>query len=300
MPDPVKQVNDDNLDPGDQNLNPDDPNLNDEHLDDENLNDENQISEADQAAIDLATQAGWQDKEAWVEAGGDENDWTSAKRFNQTKSIIDSNKSLRAETDRMKHDFDNRITGLQKFHQQALKTQIENLKRTRDEAAEDADMPAYKQANKDLEALESPVIEKTPPPNNQQEFIQRVIDAPETQAFIVANPWIKDGSAKGTHGLQVFTTWLETNKNNPDALLHEGLAMVKQSSEQAFPATNQNRNKVVTMGERNNKPNKLLKKHGVTMDSLSSDEMGIWNSTKSAWKDEAEFLQSVADSRKEV
>jgi len=234
-----------------------------------------------------------------VEAGGNPDDWTSAKRFNQAKSIIESNKSLRAQTDRMEYDFNRRISNLQKLHDQTLKTQIENLKRTRDEAAEAADMPAYNQANKDLDALDNPTAEPNKSTNDQSAFVQRVVDAPETQAFISANPWIKENSPKGVHGLNVFTQWLEANKSNPDALLHEGLAMVKQSAEKAFPAKNTNRDKVTTMGERNNKPNKNPQKHGLTMKGLSHDEKMVWESTRSAWKDEAEFLQTVADSRKE-
>lgn len=287
MPDPIEQINEDDL--GQDDLNQDD--LGQDELD--------QISDADQAAIDLAVSGGWKDKEAWVEGGGDEEDWTSHKRFNQTKSIIDDNKSLRAKTDRMEHDFDQRINGLQKFHEQTLNRQIENLKKTRDDAAEEADMPAYKQANEDLEVLEKKSVQPPPQADDQQAFVQRVVDAPETQAFIAENPWIKEGGPKGVHGLQVFTQWLETNKNNPQALLHEGLAMSKQSAEAKFPATNENRNKVVNMGERQNKLKAPNRKHGVTMDTLSSDERGIWDSTGSAWKDQAEFLQSVADSRKE-
>ena len=140
---------------GDPARNDDEPIIDNDNLDnqqDDNQNDNQddnipQHTESEEKALGM----GWKGKDDWE---GDPDDWTNAKRFLQTRDIIESNKSLRANQDRMQSEFSNRINNLQKFHEQNVNSQISALKTKRDNAASDADMDTYNQANKYIDELE--------------------------------------------------------------------------------------------------------------------------------------------------
>lgn len=256
----------------------------------ENLDDEPVVSDAEKKATGL----GWRPKDEWK---GDEDDWTGAKRFLQTREIIESNKHLRSDIDKMNHEFDNRIQNLQKFHQQNLNTQIQSLKDKRDSAAQDADMETYHAANKQLDDLQT-----QPAPlndnNDQQQFVTNIVNHPVTQSFINENPWIKEQGAKGVYGQKIFADWVTQNTNNPNAILEEGLKLVKESVNREFPQNNPNREANQSMGDKGGGARKTTPKNRLSMSDLSREENNIWHAMGSTWKNQEDFLIAVADARK--
>ncbi len=277
-----------NLNPDD---NPDDQNLDDNLNQDDHINDEPQISQSDQDA----SQLGWQPKDQWE---GDPDEWTSSKRFLQTREIIESNKTLRANQDRMEHDFNKRLDGVKQFHDQQLKSKIEDLKNKRDSAAEDGEMETYKEANKQLDELENQEVSRETPqqPVNQQEYAKAVYEHPVTQKFVNENDWIRGNSPKAVYAQKVFADYLTNNSAN--GTIEEGLNLVTESVNREFPQNNPNRQTNNQMGDRGNGPRKQAQRNRLTMDDLTREETGIWNAMGSTYKDQAEFLQAVADSRK--
>lgn len=281
MPDPAQ-----NLDDGDQI---DDNQIDDNQVDDHHIDDEPQISEAQQKAMDL----GWVPKDKWE---GDEDNWNSAPNFLRTREIIDNNKALRAEQDKMRHDFDKRIENNNKLSQQMMDMKVSELKGKRDAAAADADMPAYQDANKQLDEIEkSDVSRETPPPANTENYAKAVYDHPVTQQFITENPWIRGGAPKAIYGQKIFADYIQ---QNPTGTIEEGLELVKTSVNREFPQVNQNRQNAKQMGDRGNGPKKIASKNTLTMDDLTSQERAIFSGLGSGWKDEKDFLQAVADNRK--
>lgn len=254
-------------------------------------NDEPQMSPTEQKAREL----GWKPLE---EFQGHPDDWATPGMFLKTRELVETNKSLRSEVDSMKHDFSKRIDGLQKFHEASLEAQRQALIAKRDQAASEADMDAYKQANDQLDALDA----KDQPQQTQQlptdQLMKQVVSHPVTQQFISENPWIREQSAKGVYGQKVFADWLESNINNPNAVLEDGLKFVKDSVNKEFPQMNPNRNTNMQMGDRGNGPRRIQTKNTLTMNDLTAEERGIWNSMGDSWEDQADFLQAVADSRK--
>lgn len=288
MSDPAQNI--DNNDPNNNDGVIVDNSVNNQNPDD-NFDDEPQVSQSDQDA----SQLGWQPKEEWE---GDPDEWTSSKRFLQTREIIESNKSLRANQDRMEHDFNKRLDGVKQFHDQQLKSKIEELKNKRDSAAEDGEMDVYKETNKQLDELEkSDVSRETPQqPVDQQSYANAVYQHPVTQKFVAENEWIKGNGAKAVYGQKVFADYLKNNSAN--GTIEEGLNLVKESVNREFPNHNPNRETNNQMGDRGNGPRKQAPRNRLTMDDLTREEQGIWNSMGSTYKDKEEFLQVVADSRK--
>jgi len=274
----------------DDNLEEDDEVLQTSSEPQENLDDEPVFSDAEKKARKF----GWRPKDEWK---GDEDDWASSKRFLQTRDIIESNKHLRSDIDRMNHDFDSRIQNLQKFHQQNLDSQVDALKDKRDSAAEDADMVTYRAANKQLDDLQ-----KQPEPqrvdNDQQQLMNNIVNHPVTQSFVQENPWIREDGAKGTYGKKIFADWVGQNTNNPNATLEEGLKLVKESVNREFPQSNPNRKTNQSMGDKGSGPRKTTSKNRLSLDDLSRVETSIWHAMGKTWKTEEDFLIAVADSRK--
>lgn len=228
---------------------------------------------------------GWVSKE---EFKGDPDDWNSAKRFLRTRDIVEDNKALRAKTDRMESDFNRRIENLQKLHDQQLEIKTSDLKDKRDLAASEADMEAYDKANKDLDALETKPIQPT-----KQQVLEGVVNHPATQQFLVENPWIKIQDEKGSYGQKVLSQWIESNYNNPNAMIEHGLAHTKREVDLKFAAQNKNSMSDSSTGRR-----RASKNHGLSMENLSVEEKNIWDTMGKTWKNQKDFLQSVADMRK--
>ena len=236
-----------------------------------------------------AGKLGWMPKDEW---DGDPDDWSSAKRFNQTRDIIESNKTLRSKIDSMENNFETRISGLQKIHSQNLELKIKELNDKKDLAASEADMETYDQAKKDLDELEE---DKTPEPLSQKEVLGRIVNHPSTQKFIVENPWIKEKSAKGIYGQKVFSDWIQQNQNNENVTLEDGLAFIKASVDTEFAEKASTK---PAMGDHSTGARKGGNVVRLTMNDLSSDEKHIWDTMGKTWKNAKEFLQSVADMRK--
>ena len=266
-----------------------DATLQDDYVDD-HAEDKPEVPDAEKKASGM----GWRPKDEWK---GDEDDWSSAKRFLQTREIIESNKHLRSDIDKMNFDFDSRIQNLQKFHQQNLNSQIQSLKDKRDSAAADADMETYQAANEQLD-----VLQKQPAPvnvdNNQQQFVANIVNHPVTQSFIQENPWINENGAKGTFGKKIFADWVNQNANNPNAILEQGLSLVKESVNREFPQINPNRETNQSMGEKGGGARRSVSRNKLTMNDLTRVENNIWHAMGNTWKSEKEFLQAVADDRK--
>ncbi len=254
----------------------------------ENLDEQPVVSDAEKKATGL----GWRPKDEWK---GSEDDWSSAKRFLQTREIIESNKHLRSDIDKMNHEFDNRIQNLQKLHEQNLDSQIEVLKDKRDSAAQDADMDTYHAVNKQLDDLQK---QPASVDNNSQQLVNNIANHPVTQTFIQENPWIKEDGAKGIYGKKIFADWVGQNTNNPNATLEEGLKLVKESVNREFQQTNPNRETSQSMGDKGSGSRKTTARNRLSMSDLSRVENNIWHAMGKTWKNEEDFLQAVADSRK--
>lgn len=259
---------------------------------DDNINEPDQISESELQARTL----GWKPKEDF---SGDPEDWNTHRGFLKNREIIENNKSLRSDMDRMSHDFNQRLDGVNRLHEQSLKQKVEELKTKRDSAAQEADMDTYREANKQLDELEkTDVSRETTTQPSQQDVMVGIVNHPTTQAFINDNQWIKGNDAKAVYGQKVFTDWISANANNPGAILEDGLEHVKQLVNQQFKQTNPNLDNAQQMSERGQGNRKTQQRNSLTMDDLDPAERGIWRSMGSTWKDQADFLQAVADARK--
>lgn len=288
MSDPAKNLDD----PNNQNF--DDPN---ENIDpNENLEPQDQvIDEPEFSESELqARSLGWKPKD---EFGGDPDDWNTHRGFLKNRELIESSKALRANQDRMESEFNRRLDGVNKIHEQSLNLKIEELKNTRDSAAEEADMDTYHAANKQLEELNKPTVEDQPQ-MSPQDLMVAVVNQPVTQTFINENQWIKGDGPKAVYGQKVFADWIAANSNNTTAMIEDGLNLVKQSVNNAFPQTNPNLNNAQQMSERGQGSRKTPQRNSLTIADLTPAERGIWRSMGNTWKDEADFLQSVADTRK--
>ena len=250
-----------------------------------------EYTELEQKALDM----GWRPKEEWK---GDESEWTNAKDYVKFGEVMQANRNLHSKIDHMQNKFDERLKNLQTFHEQNLKAQVDKLKAERDHAASEADMETYQRANEQIDKLLEAEPNK-PQIKDPTAVVNNIISHPTTQDFIKKNPWIEGNSAKAVYGQKVFSDWLQQNIDNPDAHLEDGLRQISESVSREFPKTNPNRDNVQTMAERKGGPKKAATQIGLTMDELNAEELRIWQTMGSTWKNQEAFLQTVIDSRKE-
>lgn len=222
---------------------------------------------------------GYMDKDAWVAAGKDPDEWVSPEVFKERGIRIEETSKLRKQLSQIQQEADNRIANLNKLHRIQLENERNKLLLDRDNAIETADKAEVRRLDQALE--------------KNQELQKDLADVPAKPAEVVEweseNQWIFDPEDPRTApAIAAFTEAQKAGKTMASCILAADRAAAKiQTTEPsvkrtAMPAADTPKARQVSGG-----------KIQLTMKDLTPLEL----SCRMMWSNEKEFLQAVADDR---
>lgn len=257
-----------------------------EGQEDDQGQDDQQQDEAPQLSPeqDKASRNGWTNKDAWIEAGKEPDDWVSANRFNEKGDMLDQIKSLRDDVTSSKQDFEQRLDNQQKLADIQLAAQRKDLTAQRKDAIENADVDKVDEIQGQLDELsKAPVATKPAASTSQQ----------SEDDWNSSNPWILEQTPKAAYAKQEYSAALSRGQNSSDAI-----KSMEAKVAEHFPATNPRRDNAPAQESNRSKPGNKQTERKLQWSDLSRDEEKIYQHMPDAWANKAEFLATVVDTRK--
>jgi len=144
----------------------------------EEATEEKPLEKAADPMVEKAAKSGWTDKEAWIGAGKDEDEWVDAAEFVRRKPLFDKIHSL----GKALKDKDEKIEAVSKYAQKAAETArnkvIQEFEEQRRKAVEVGDVEAFEQADKQLQEVRKEDLPEAKPaepqiPAEVQEFAKK-------------------------------------------------------------------------------------------------------------------------------
>lgn len=249
-----------------------------EQLASEQQEEQPDLSPAEQKAWD----DGWRPEDQFE---GNPENWKTAGEYNLYGEMQTQVRDAKAETRRAQNEMDGRIANLNKLHTAQQEAAINDLKAQQRQAVEEADTAKYDKLQTQIEntAVVEPVASQ----------VDSVI-----KDWNDANPWVNDGSDKA----QDAQGWYQRAAAQPGATAQSVLAYVDKRVAEVYPEQRQTnpRRESETMTEQSRQP-RQRQRNGkeLTMNDLTAQEAKEYEQFgKSMFKDEKQFLKSVADARK--
>jgi hypothetical protein len=249
----------------------------------EQLIDDQQEGQADLSpAEQKAWDDGWRPEDQFE---GNPENWKTAGEYNLYGEMQTQVRDAKAETRRAQQDMDSRIASLNKLHSAQQEAAINDLKAQQRQAVEEADTVKYDQLQTQIE---NTVVETPVTPQVDQSITE----------WNAKNQWIDDGSDKAAQA-QAFFNIAATK---PGATTQSALAYVDDQISKLYPEQ-QNKNprrESATMTEQSLQPRQRQRAgKELSMNDLTAQESREYELFgKSMFKDEKQFLKSVADARK--
>ena len=229
---------------------------------------------------DKAREGGWKPKAEWQ---GEPDEWRSAEVFNERGEWIDKHKAQTKRMDEMENKFSSRLDNQRKMMDAQYETQKKELIRKRDDAIDDADRETANKFQDEIDSIKK-IDEPASTVNNQAE----VLDSWNT-----SNPWILQNNPKAAYGKQQFSAY-----QNQGMGAQQAIAAMESDVRREFPDINLQRQNA-PLQEGGTPPGGKPKPRKLTMGDLNSDELKYYRSMPGAWKNDADFLQTVQDVRGE-
>lgn len=258
--------------------------------------------EAVDPEVSEAKSRGWTSKAEWVASGKNADDWVNAKHFNEKGRLISQARKL--ET--LEKTFDSRINNVKVLYDaqlRTLKTENAQLLQAKKEAVTYGDYDAVQKI--DAQLMDNAVNQVSISQAAQQASAPQTtpqVDLEKEAAWERENQWINtQDPASPEFGKAVYTRNLyqQLLQQYPTSTADERIAYINREVAQKFPAApkvNANRDKPAMT---DTKTSTHAKGGKLTMADLTPDERGQWNAFgKLMYKNEAEFLQTVADTRR--
>lgn len=244
---------------------------------------ENENEEPQNTAEDLARSGGWKPQDEWE---GPKEDWRSAEVFNERGEWIQRHKTQEKRINDIESTFNQRMDNANKIHQAQLEMQKSELQRKRDEAIELADKETANKFQDDIDTLNSQQVVEAPAAaaDNQQ----AVLDS-----WNKNNPWIFQGGPKTAYARSQLQSYIGQGQS-----VEQAIAGVDRDIAREFPTVNTNRDKQ-PLTEGGTRPGAKRGSRKLGMSDLTSEELRYYRAMPGAWKNEAEFLQAVQDTRGE-
>lgn len=232
------------------------------------------------------------------------NHWRSAEDYNDRGDMINSVRAAKKQAEEAQAHADKALERNNQFHHMQNEMQIkriDDLERQLKDTVEVGDTAGFDRIQsqiKDEQQNFIPVPEPEAPPRVDVSEGTRLIEK-----WNAENPWISEHSPEASFAKAEFERYLQQNNTpgkDPNILVTGAIAQVEHAMGRQFPdesGVNENRHKPSKfshgrMGSRGTR--------SLSMDDLTREEMGVWNSQKDAYKDPEEFLSIVANSRKGV
>ena len=232
---------------------------------------------------------GHMSKEAWEESGKDPEEWRSPEVFEERGKWINRVKGLEGDMKSMQTGFDQRIQGLNQLHNHQLQNTIKDLEAKRDSAIDEADTPAAKVLQEQID--QTRVVQ-----NATQAPAQAPARDPAIASWEADNAWVMNpDDPKTAFANAKFNQYAQ----QPGMTAETALKLVDSDISKAFPDVNHNRNNAsVAEGARGPGGKRSAATQSVSWEDLTHQEKVIYNSGPEAWGTKEKFLKAVADDRK--
>lgn len=229
--------------------------------------------------VEKPVSKGYMDKDAWIAAGKDPDEWVSPEVFKERGIRIEETSKLRKQLSQIQQEADARIANLNKLHRIQLEQERNKLLLDRDNAIETADKAEVKRLDQALE--------------QNRELQKELSEAPQKPAEVVEweseNKWIFDEDDPRREPARLaFAEAQKAGKTIAGCIVAATLAASKiQVTEPnikrtAMPSSDTPKARQVSGG-----------KIQLSMKDITSEERQM----RSFFSSEAEFLKAVADSR---
>ncbi len=181
----------------------------------------------------------------------------------------------------MEANFNNKMDNVNKLHAQQMEIQNSELIRKRDEAIDNADREVANKYQNDLDTINTQV--QPAPVSNDQSFVDN---------WNQANPWIHEDSPKASYAKDRFAAYQRQGMS-----AEQSIQAMQVDLDRQIPAVNPKR-ETQPIVEGGSKPGSAKRGAAkLSMKDLTSDELKYYRAMPGAWKNEAEYLQAVQDTR---
>lgn len=222
---------------------------------------------------------GYMDRDAWIAAGKDPEEWVSPEVFKERGIRIEETSKLRKQLSQVQQDTEARIANLNKLHRAQLDQERNKLLVERDNAIDIADKAEVRRIDQALEKNKELQTAVTEQPAKPVEVVE----------WESENPWIFDvDDPRTAPAIAAFTEAKKAGKT---------LAMCILASDRAAAKINVEEPKVKRTPIASADNPKARQSSGgkvqLSMKDLTSEEKNF----RSFYSSDAEFLKAVADSR---
>ena len=240
-----------------------------------------QLSAVEQKAFDQ----GWRPED---EFNGPSENWKTPKEYIQAGEFMDQINQLKGQVSKQQQDFDTRIENVNKYNKAQTDAKIKSLKAEQRGAVDVSDTELFDSAQSQIDELEKQTVTEAPAPTTDKD--------PTIAAWETKNPWINDTSdERGSVAVGVWNAYVQ---QNPNASTAQALAHVDARIERLYPVENKNLRRDQPNTTENNARRPARSNKGLTMADLTGDEKQAYQMFGNMYKDEAQFLKTVADARK--
>ena len=222
---------------------------------------------------------GYKTKEDLIAEGKDPSAWIPPEAFAERKERYKVETKYRRELEDMR----NQMANLNKFHARQLELTKQQLEKQREDAVLTADLKEVKRLDGELDQLK------------QTQPVQETQKLPEEIEWEADNPWIMNPDDPRTAIAQrVYVEQIQAGKTIATALRAVDREVSKLAEaprvdrRPAAPAADSSRTPTT---RRDESPT-------VTWDSLSKVDQAVYNSDPDVWGSKAEFLKTIANSKR--
>ena len=233
------------------------------------------------AAEEKARGGGWKPETEWEEDDPKKpQEFASAEVFNARGEFIGRMKDQDKRIAGMETEFNTRMDNANKLFKHQLETQKADLITKRDDAIDLADREGANKFQDQIDNLAD--VPESAPANNGQTALD---------AWNAKNRWASERTPKAAYAQALLGDYVNQGMNYQDALTAIDTDIARE-----FPAVNTDRDNHPS-SEGGSKPGGKRQARKLTMADLTQDELKYYRAMPNAWKTEADFLQTVQDTR---
>lgn len=222
---------------------------------------------------------GYMDKDAWIAAGKDPEEWVSPEVFKERGIRIEETSKLRKQLSQIQQDADARIANLNKLHRIQLEQERNKLLLERDNAIDTADRSEVRRLDQALEQNKM----------MQSELAEQPQKPPAIIEWESENPWIYDQNDPRTApAIAAFTEAMNNGKTEAMCILAAERAAAK--IQVTPPEVKRTPTSTADVPKARQSSGGKIQ---LSMKDITSEERQM----RSFFSSEADFLKAVADSR---
>ena len=233
------------------------------------------------AAEEKARGGGWKPESEWEEDDPKKpQEFASAEVFNARGEFIGRMKDQDKRIAGMETEFNTRMDNANNLFKHQLETQKADLITKRDDAIDLADREGANKFQDQIDNL-AEVPESAPVDNSKAAL----------DAWNAKNQWAQELTPKTAYAQTMLANYVSQGMTHEAALIN-----VDRDIAREFPSVNTDRDNHPS-SEGGSKPGAKRQARKLTMADLTQDELKYYRAMPNAWKTEADFLQTVQDTR---